>query len=607
MTTPGSLFLVARRGARRACVAATPPALPRPGGRQAGRARRRSRDGSEPSTEPSGLRPGRAAEALSTSGSRGRRRLTEVAQRLGRELGAPVVLDLAALDRQEIEARRDGQARARRASGSRPGLKLLLDQVGLTYRVVAEDNLLILTDNEGSEDPVEQMLAELQELHRDVHDLQDAVDELRDALGTSGPREGARVRKPTIIEEVPENAGGEAARTRTGQPNRRRSSIRASKPPGSPTSRREPGSDPKAMQIGAASRMQPGRQGGCRAVRGSSGEEPAGTHLYRDHGTEAPVPRDVPAGGRSWLSEPRTAVLIVLGGVVLIGGGRKLLQALAGPRAVARLAEPDVTPAEVEAVDRHRPRRAARPVPDPRRRRRGRRIRDAAGRAIAVALGPGPADRRGGAGPRPPGLRGRTGTPAALPPGLQAAIPITVTYGLPFLAGGRAGREARRTWNGRTASPGPGGRALEESSPWTPGPGRSHFTIIPGDFETNGPHRLVLQTRVRTAGLTDSWEIELPHIPFSFEFDPRLEVDSLLALAGRRAGRGHRGAVRLVARGIDIRTPEPVPAAERASWRSATRPRIVDRHRRCRATWRTRVAVEFDGRPGPVPARASSS
>ena len=59
----------------------------------------------------------------------------------------------------------------------------MLDQVGLTYRVVAEDNLLILTDKEGSEDPVERMIAEVRELHRDVHDLQDTIDEMRKLMG----------------------------------------------------------------------------------------------------------------------------------------------------------------------------------------------------------------------------------------------------------------------------------------------------------------------------------------------------------------------------------------------------------------------------------------
>ena len=88
------------------------------------------------------------------------------------------------------------------ASGSKTGLKLLLDQVGLTYRVVAEDNLMIITDVEGSDDPMSRVLSELQALHRDLHALQDDVEELRDIMGDD--RQAGRVRKPTIIEELPE-------------------------------------------------------------------------------------------------------------------------------------------------------------------------------------------------------------------------------------------------------------------------------------------------------------------------------------------------------------------------------------------------------------------
>ena len=85
-------------------------------------------------------------------------------------------------------------------------MKLLLDQLGLTYRIVAEDNLMIITDAEGSDDPNSRIVSELRALHRDLHELQDAVDELRDYLGDERG-EGPRVRKPTIIEEMPEHGG----------------------------------------------------------------------------------------------------------------------------------------------------------------------------------------------------------------------------------------------------------------------------------------------------------------------------------------------------------------------------------------------------------------
>lgn len=135
--------------------------------------------------------------------------LAQVCAQLKETLKAPVVLDLAALDRKSakpddtVQLELDGVR-------LKTGLKLLLDQVGLTFRVVAEDNLMIITDQEGSEDPAERIWAELRALHRDLHAVQDAVDELADYVGVEGGG-GPRVRQPTIIEEMPENAGEKPA------------------------------------------------------------------------------------------------------------------------------------------------------------------------------------------------------------------------------------------------------------------------------------------------------------------------------------------------------------------------------------------------------------
>ena len=120
-------------------------------------------------------------------------------------LKGAVVLDLAALDRKSVEPESTVQLELEGVR-LKTGLKLLLDQVGLTYHVVAEDNLMIITDQEGSEDPADRIWAELRALHRDLHAVQDAVDDLGDYLGVQGG-EGPRVRKPTIIEEMPENNG----------------------------------------------------------------------------------------------------------------------------------------------------------------------------------------------------------------------------------------------------------------------------------------------------------------------------------------------------------------------------------------------------------------
>ena len=140
------------------------------------------------------LRPYRFPFARPTS-------LEQVCVHLRETLKGPVVLDLAALDRKSVGADDTVQLDL---DGVRlkTGLKLLLDQVGLTYRVVAEDNLLIITDHEGADDPSEKIWAELRALHRDIHAVQDAVDELGDVLGVEEGT-GPRVRKPTIIEEMP--------------------------------------------------------------------------------------------------------------------------------------------------------------------------------------------------------------------------------------------------------------------------------------------------------------------------------------------------------------------------------------------------------------------
>jgi hypothetical protein len=128
--------------------------------------------------------------------------LAQVCAHLKQSLKAAVVLDLAALDRQDVEPEDPVQLELEGVR-LKTGLKLLLDQVGLTYRIVPEDNLMIITDREGSDDPTDRIFTELQALHRDLHSIEDDLDELRDLVGDDRP--GGRVRRPTIIEEVPED------------------------------------------------------------------------------------------------------------------------------------------------------------------------------------------------------------------------------------------------------------------------------------------------------------------------------------------------------------------------------------------------------------------
>lgn len=131
--------------------------------------------------------------------------LQAVADHLHKQLGAPVVLDRAALARRRLTPESTVRLELEGVR-LKTGLKLLLDQVGLTGRVVPEDNLLILTDVEGAEEPSERVLAELKSLHRDLHDVRDALADLREDLGYAA-EPGPTVRKPTIIEESPEREG----------------------------------------------------------------------------------------------------------------------------------------------------------------------------------------------------------------------------------------------------------------------------------------------------------------------------------------------------------------------------------------------------------------
>ena len=283
-----------------------------------------------------------------------------------------MVLDLAALDRKSVEP---GDTVQLELDGVRlkTGLKLLLDQVGLTYRVVAEDNLMIITDQEGSEDPADRIWAELRALHRDLHAVQDAVDDLGDYLGVQGG-EGPRVRKPTIIEEMPENVGekpgiGPEKPGRAGEkPDGAGAPVQGCAP--LPVARSAGGPAPQSLILvrpEGDSRFQNSRfqlqripvfQGrecgrGAWQVRFGSKARAIGPD---DEGAPARRPRGRASGevaGRRWLSEPKTAVWFALAAAVLIGGGRKLSAWWQARKAVFVLARPTSLPEEIEAVAEH--------------------------------------------------------------------------------------------------------------------------------------------------------------------------------------------------------------------------------------------------------------
>jgi len=248
--------------------------------------------------------------------------------------------------------------------------------------------------------------------------------------------------------------------------------------------------------------------------------------------------------------DPRSAVLLVVALVLLGGGGRKLRQTVHARRAVGRLEDADVSTTEIEAAAAHGRAglmelfRLLAEGPSPAH-------RDAAGRALAalwardelIAEEEKALVRRG--------YRVDWTARRRYPRALRGEIPVAAAFGVPFLVeGGEGVRPSQLEWSYRVV--GSGRESLKEFGPWAAGPGRAAFTVVPADFDANGPHKLALVARVRTVGLTDAWDLELPHMPFSFEFDPILAVDALLALPDAARGDAIAAAV-----GLDGSRPDP--------------------------------------------------
>ena len=251
------------------------------------------------------------------------------------------------------------------------------------------------------------------------------------------------------------------------------------------------------------------------------GQDPEASRRPPGRGTATP-------SQRRWLSEPKAVIWLALAAAVLVGGGRRLIAWWQARKAVARLDDPNVTPAEIEAVADY----GRTGVYDLLRIFSGapsQQTRHFAGSSLARLW---LLDQLVAEEEQAVVRRGFTVTWSArrrYPRSLRTEIPISVAYEVPFLDdSGRRVDPKNLEWSHRVL--GARRMTLEEFSPWTAGAGRVAFTIVPGDFESNGPHRLVLQARVRTLGLTDSWEIEPPHMPFLFEFDPNLRLDAILTL-----------------------------------------------------------------------------
>jgi len=303
--------------------------------------------------------------------------------------------------------------------------------------------------------------------------------------------------------------------------------------------------------------------------------------------------------GRSWLFEPKTAIWIALGAALVVGGGRKLLASWRARRAIAQLAFPNVTPEEIERVADHGRagvwellRVFSAPGTTPPQ-------QAAAGRALArlwlkdelVSEEEQAVVRRG--------FTVKWMARRCYPRALRSEIPIAVAYEVPFLHDDGSGvGPDNLEWSHRVI--GARRAAFEEFSPWKPGRGELAFMIVPGDFESNGPHRLVLQTRVRTAGLSDRWEIELPHIPFNFEFDPILRIESLLTLPDLARGEIISQSLRLEPCCPGNGAPSRYLAVGN-EWALRNPPCLaISTPLPCDLAHA--ISIEFEGVPGPLPA-----
>jgi hypothetical protein len=255
--------------------------------------------------------------------------------------------------------------------------------------------------------------------------------------------------------------------------------------------------------------------------------------------------------------DPRTAVLSFLIVALIFGGGRKLLQSFRARRNVAALEGPDPSTEEVEAASEHGRSglielfRLLGTAEKP-------EVRDAAGRALSVLWARDemiPEEekalvRRGFA----VNWRARRRYPRSM----KRSIPIEATFGVPFLVeGGDGVKPTNLVWSYRVLGARRAG--LEVDSAWVKGAGLASFEVEPTDFTTLGPHRLALAAKVRVVGLTDEWEIELPQIPFSFEFDPILGVDALLTSLDESRTPDFERAVRLEPAQIGLRHLEVSP------------------------------------------------
>ncbi len=298
-----------------------------------------------------------------------------------------------------------------------------------------------------------------------------------------------------------------------------------------------------------------------------------------------------------WLTDSRNAVFAVLLAALVIGGGRKLLQARRSRALAARLQAPDLRPEEIaESVEYGRdllPDLLA--LLDP---QTPPEVRQAAGSALVGLWARDQLIAEEEKGITTRGFTVDWSARRRYPRAIDVPIPVGVRFGIPFL-GQRAPTVQPTNLEWSTRVTGAGRVALERWSAWNAGAGAVTWSLIPADFPTNGPHRLSFEARVRPVGLTSRWELELPRIPFQFEFDPILELSAILAPLDESRAAGISEAIRIEP---GLGSPESTSAPDgpafvlNAELALMEPPALVLRG--LSIDLAHRIAIEFEGIPG---------
>ena len=191
-----------------------------------------------------------------------------------------------------------------------------------------------------------------------------------------------------------------------------------------------------------------------------------------------------PAGFlRRWLGEPRGIVLLVLGLVIVVGGGMRLLRSWRARAAVRAIESDDPAPESILAAAEHG-RAGLMELFRLLSEGRSEPVREAAGLALSklwvrdelIAEEEKAIVRRS--------FRVDWLARRRYPRAIRAEIPIEIHFGLPFLNEDREGiRPSNLEWSYRVN--GAHRASLEQFSAWTHGPGKARFTLIPADFETS--------------------------------------------------------------------------------------------------------------------------